>query len=179
MFEFEYIQEAKARLWEAFQVSALDIMKEIQVGTTSKIMAGGGKPQFPNLFNRSGDLVRNIQSPDNMQRKFGETIEVEKKITVPYGYLVSGEEVPITGTGKRGSREASGMRAKLWSLYFAEPKGSVMKGVFARMALFQDVIKGRDFIHQAIENVRIDDIIKKHIKNKFPDKKKEETIGGK
>lgn len=164
---FDYINEAKTKLWDAFSKSSVDILKELQVGTTSQIQGGGGAAQLGQLFTRSGGLVKDIQSPDNIEHKIDDNfVSRTKKLSVPHGYLVSQDDVAVTDP----------MRKKFWAMYFNT--SGAEKKMWRSMALFAKTIHGRGFVHNSIENINIEPIIKKHIKAVFPDKRKELIIGG-
>lgn len=155
----------KERFFEAFGKSAVEIMKMIQVGTTSTIRESGGMPQRGILISRTGALVKDIQEPTTEGIMDNMTVVLRKTLKLPYGYLVSQDSLLITEK----------QRKFFWYKYFQST--GWLKDMWAKMALFGKYIHGRGNVNVAIKNVDYASIIQRYIRMQFPDKRTEIIIG--
>jgi len=161
----------KERFTDVFSRSSVQILKGIRVGTTALIQQSNSSMPTPGtLYNRTGDLARDIASNENITGIVSDGVVVaEKKLSLPYGYLVSRDASEITPR----------QRSFFWAMYFNTRFGSTnwYSKMWKTMALFGKVIRGRGLVYKSMENYDIKPVIKKEIRKEFMPKKKVVTIG--
>lgn len=160
------LDKVQERFNEALKETAHDILQALLVLAVSKMHKAGGVPVQSQLTIRSGNLARAVQVGDISRFGTDNQVGAEKIIRNRYAALHE-----RGGTVVQSIRQRRAMFKRLRELgwYVKGRRGAITGSA---------VYPPRPFIDLAIKKVDSQSILKRKLKQMFPDKKERTTIGG-